>query len=932
MSFAVGSLVTVRDREWVVLPESTDDLLMLRPLGGYDEEITGVLPALEKVTPSKFKLPNPEFLGDHHSCKLLRDAFRLNFRNSAGPFRSFGKIAVDPRPYQLVPLLIALKNDPVRILIADDVGIGKTIEALLIARELLDRGEVTRTAVLCPPHLAEQWQKEMKSKFNLEAELVLPSTASKLERKCGAGQSLFEVYPHVVVSMDYIKAERRRNDFVRFCPELVMVDEAHTCTHDTNIRSARHQRHQLVKGLTEDENRHVIFLTATPHSGKEDAFQELIGMLSPDLRGTERQQREELANYMVQRRRGDIKTFLGEDTLFPEREEVEQPYSLSDPYRILLHRVFNYASEMVYDPGLNRRNQRIRWWSILALLRSLASSPAAAAQTLRNRAAGLDTESEEQADKLGREAVMDADISESIDGMDVVAGSDDSEISTDPDPHRERLESFAKEAESLFGEHDNKLNEIVKIVKKDLLKKGFHPIIFCRFIPTAEYVAEALRSALPKKIEVACVTGTLPPAEREERVDELGNHEKRVLVCTDCLSEGINLQDHFNAVVHYDLSWNPTRHEQREGRVDRYGQKSPVVRALTYYGKDNLIDGMILKVLLKKHKEIRKRLGVSVPVPAESDDVIQTILESILEQKEELTDSRYLPGLEPTVEELYLNWDKAEDREKASRSRFAQRTIKPDEVEKELKEVRESIGGGVAVKDFVLTAFRSNNAVVDGEGEFQVHLSNQVDNSLRDSLPSRDEMKIGFSLPVSSGVEYVHRTHPIVETLASHMVDTALEDESASVAKRCGAIRTSGVTQRTTLLLLRARFQILKKKEDFESALLAEDTLLAAFTGAPDNPQWLKQEEAEELLALEPSGNIYPDQIRPFMQQVIENHNTLLPHLNQLIADRGRELLDAHIRVRKSSGITRVRHEVEPQLPPDILGVYLFIPVPGGAQ
>ena len=144
MSFAVGSLVKARGREWVVLPESDDEMLILRPLGGRDTEIAGIYLPLEgsQVTQAHFDLPDPSQVGDYLSARLLRDAVRLGFRSSAGPFRSFARLGFDPRPYQLVPLLMALKLDPVRLLIADDVGIGKTIEAGLIARELLDRGEV----------------------------------------------------------------------------------------------------------------------------------------------------------------------------------------------------------------------------------------------------------------------------------------------------------------------------------------------------------------------------------------------------------------------------------------------------------------------------------------------------------------------------------------------------------------------------------------------------------------------------------------------------------------------------------------------------------------------------------------------------------------------------------------------------------------------
>jgi hypothetical protein len=111
MSFAVGSLVRAREREWVVLPESTADTIVARPLGGGDDEITGFYIPLEKVEPATFRLPDPEAAGDYRSCRLLREALRLGFRSSAGPFRSFARIAVEPRPYQLVPLLMALKLD-----------------------------------------------------------------------------------------------------------------------------------------------------------------------------------------------------------------------------------------------------------------------------------------------------------------------------------------------------------------------------------------------------------------------------------------------------------------------------------------------------------------------------------------------------------------------------------------------------------------------------------------------------------------------------------------------------------------------------------------------------------------------------------------------------------------------------------------------------
>src|SRR5437588_21833 len=403
-------------------------MLILRPLGGSEDEVTGIYVPLERVEAASFDLPNAAQLGDDRSCRLLRDAVRLGFRSSAGPFRSFARIAVEPRPYQLVPLLMALKLDPVRLLIADDVGIGKTIEACLIARELLDRGEVARMAVLCPPQLAEQWQTELQEKFHFDVELVLSSTASRLERNCRLGQSLFERYPYVVVSTDFIKADRRRDEFLRACPELVIVDEAHTCAYAGEGRGGRHQRYQLVSSLAQQKDRHLILVTATPHSGNEEAFRSLLTLLDrnfvhlpEDLTGREHEQdRRRLAAHFVQRRRGDIRSYLDADTPFPDREESEQTYKLSLDYKRLIDRVMRYARETVIDPlDGNKHRQRVRWWSALALMRSMSSSPAAAVATLRSRASAADTETAAEADEIGRHTVLDLLDNDSGEGADL---------------------------------------------------------------------------------------------------------------------------------------------------------------------------------------------------------------------------------------------------------------------------------------------------------------------------------------------------------------------------------------------------------------------------------------------------------------------------------------------------------------------------------
>src|SRR5207248_4239680 len=233
---------------------------------------------------------------------------------------------------------------------------------------------------------------------------------------------------------------------------------------------------------------------------------------------------------------------------------------------------------------------------------------------------------------------------------------------------------------------DAKLKRLVAIVAT-LVGDGYHPIVFCRYIPTAEYVTEHLTAALAKPhphARVEAVTGTLPPEERESRVKALTAHPgSRILVATDCLSEGVNLQEGFTAVLHYDLAWNPTRHEQREGRIDRFGQTAPTVRALTYYGADNRIDGVVLDVLIRRHESIRRATGVSVPVPVDSTTVMNAIWESLLlrgTDPEQLTLDLGAATNSETADAVLTRWTDAAEREKVSRSRFRQATLRPDEV------------------------------------------------------------------------------------------------------------------------------------------------------------------------------------------------------------------------------------------------------------
>ncbi|MCK5229971.1 MAG: hypothetical protein KAR13_06880, partial [Desulfobulbaceae bacterium] len=220
MEFKAGSLVSARSRDWVVLPSPQDDLVLLKPLGGSEEEITGIYLPLafkdDKIESTNFPLPSTDDIGDISSARLLYNACRLSFRSGAGPFRSLAKLSFRPRSYQMVPLIMALRQPgPVRLLIADDVGVGKTIEALLVLKELLERREIKRFAIVVLPHLCEQWQDELKDKFGIEAVIIRSNTQARLDREIHGDTSVYEYYPYQIISIDYIKSDARRQVFIQ---------------------------------------------------------------------------------------------------------------------------------------------------------------------------------------------------------------------------------------------------------------------------------------------------------------------------------------------------------------------------------------------------------------------------------------------------------------------------------------------------------------------------------------------------------------------------------------------------------------------------------------------------------------------------------------------------------------------------------------------
>jgi superfamily II DNA or RNA helicase len=931
-AFSPGTLVTARGREWMVLAGSTADTLRVRPISGSEEDQTLIYLPLEPqgVREARFPMPDVKQLGGHDAALLLRDALLLSMRRGAGPFRSFGQIAVEPRAYQIVPLLMALKLDPVRLLIADDVGVGKTIEAALILREMLDRGDIERSVVLCPPHLVAQWVTELEVRFNLRAVAVTASSAKRLERAIPPGVSLFQVHPHTVVSLDYIKSQERRAHFLHHCPNFVIVDEAHACVGNGQ---GHHQRYDLLRGLADSAECHMVLLTATPHSGDDTAFYRLLGLLDRSFEqlqaatGKERDRlRERLGNHFVQRRRVDIAEW-NESGLFPKRETRELTYKLTGEWEAFFNAVLDYCAEIVAGDEDNASAQRLNFWGTLALLRCAASSPMAAVLALRTRA-GEDLSPEERDELLDR--LFDGDADSLVeDDVEPPAATDDP-----------ALAALVAQAEKLAGRSgDPKLKTVSDHVIELLHDKehAYHPVIFCRYITTAHYLGKHLKKLLPDAT-VEVITGEQPSDEREARVARLGEVEgHRVLVATDCLSEGINLQDHFDAVIHYDLSWNPTRHEQREGRVDRFGQTSPTVRATLMYGINNPVDGAVLEVILRKAERIRKELGVPVPVPDEGHSLTQALLKGVLLRRKGREAAQSAKRQLALFEE---GWAVAEQRAKANRTIFAQRRLRPEDVLPEWHKSLAAIGGRDDVQRFTDRALTRLGSGLEAMRRGFKAPTASLPEEVRERLEAEGltgTLRVDFRYPAPPPCRAVQRSHPLVAVLAETLLERSLNDaedrSSPSVLGRVGCWVSDAVTTRTTLALLRLRHQLVVRRGRRDSTLLVEEATGIAWAG--QSGRLLRGVEALALLKAQPLSDVPPHVREREAAKALALLGERANELEAFAKERASALLDDHLRVRAAAyrdekADTRERSAQVEALPrPDVIGVFILLPKVG---
>jgi hypothetical protein len=296
----------------------------------------------------------------------------------------------------------------------------------------------------------------------------------------------------------------------------------------------------------------------------------------------------------------------------------------------------------------------------------------------------------------------------------------------------------------------------------------------------------------------------------------------------------------------------------------------------------------------------------------------------------------FFPGFETTKEDLHAKWENARDKEKKSRSKFAQLSIKTTEVYEQLQAIQTAIGTGPALRSFVESVCHLAGVPVSPKRDevVEIGISNETPRALRHAVGEDDPFLARFDPPVAGDVRHLARTSPIVEGLSAFTLETALDEVQSEgerpVARRCGVTHTDAVTEKTSILLVRFRFHLLIKRrgEDATRPLLAEEVRALAFTGTPAEPVWLDDEAGEALLSATPSGNVSATLVKQQLQRLVDCYDQdLRPTIETIAVQRAKLLADAHSKVRKSAKQSG-KVECNPVDTADVLGCFVLLPKP----
>ncbi len=634
----LGQLVSVRARRWIVsdikpstlpspalaLPVAIQNLVTLSSVedDGLGEEIQ----AIWEVEPGakiveKVALPEPQGFDAPQQLDAFLDAVRWGAASSAdvkniqSPFRS----GIEIEDYQLDPVVRAIQMPRVNLLIADDVGLGKTIEAGLVGLELIIRHRARKLLVVCPPALQIQWRDQMRDKFGLDFRIVDSNLLRDLRRWRGIHVNPWSHFPRLITSIDFLKRERPLRLFRETLPapgepiyprkyDLLIVDEAHNCAPSgAGQYAADSLRTQALRELA-PHFEHKLFLTATPHNGYRESFRALLELLDNQRfsRGTE-PDRKQLDAVMVRRLKSDPSFAFNHLGIrrFPPRvlAPIEVPYT---PEEREVHAALRQYTKLRSSRAEGAAERFATEFVLKTLKKRLFSCPAAFLATLERHEKSLQTAQKKGAkkgakptyrtlqlelDRLDEEYADDGDFDEATaDALDTAT-----RLFAEPTVEETRLLAKMKDwAQRASGQRESKVKELVAWLGQHLKPGGKwskeRVIIFTEYRATQNWLQQVLSvEGFTQGDRLLTMFGGMDPEKREAAKAAFQTSPDispvRILLATDAASEGLDFQNFCSRLIHYEIPWNPNRMEQRNGRVDRHGQKADQVLVYHFVGE-----------------------------------------------------------------------------------------------------------------------------------------------------------------------------------------------------------------------------------------------------------------------------------------------------------------------------------------------------------
>lgn len=614
-----GQLVEVRKRQWIVAEVVRSGLPSLGlegalPGGQHMISLTSIeddalgeeLEVVWEIEPGarvleRAGLPQPDGFDNPARLDAFLHAVRwgaitdADYQTLQSPFRS----GITIEDYQLDPVVRAIQMPRANLLIADDVGFGKTIEAGLVIQELLLRHRARTVLVVCPASLQIKWRDEMQGKFGLEFRIVDTALLKDLRRSRGIHVNPWTHFPRLITSIDWLKRDipiRMMRDALPPHPtyprrfDILVVDEAHNVAPTGSAHYAVDSLRTQAIRILAPHFEHRLFMTATPHNGYSESFSALLELIDDQrfARGIA-PDREQLTAVMVRRLKDDIVDWKGEPK-FAKRQLVPLEVEYSDEER-RIHRMLVEYSELRQRSGRVDGARYATDFVLKLLKKRLFSSPAAFARTLDRHRESLRRrtrdESADQSARLVRRAIeeVEEEYADDVAYEELLGEAVDtaaSAIRATSDREQDVLDELSRWADQARVRADSKVEALLAWLDEQIRPDGKwsdqRVIIFTEYRATQNWLVEILTSrgyGDPKRLMT--LYGGMDPDQREQIKSAfqaaLDESDVRILVATDAASEGIDLQNHCNLLIHYEIPWNPSRLEQRNGRVDRHGQR-----------------------------------------------------------------------------------------------------------------------------------------------------------------------------------------------------------------------------------------------------------------------------------------------------------------------------------------------------------------------